>query len=82
MAYLQPQVFFNALDVAGTYGVLVLFGILPALMVYSQRYSGTTLATYQLVPGGKGVLVLVAAAAAAVIANQAVGSLLAAWTGS
>lgn len=75
LACLQPDVFFYALDVAGTYGVLVLFGILPALMVYSERYGKTTLSAYQLVPGGRGVLVLVAAVAAAIIANQALGSM-------
>ena len=38
MAVLNPDAFFAALDIAGTYGVLVLFGILPALMAWSERY--------------------------------------------
>lgn len=75
MACLEPDVFFNALEFAGTYGVLILFGILPALMVYSERYGGTTMSAYQLVPGGKGMLVAVAVAGAAVIGNQALGTL-------
>ncbi len=30
----------QALDLAGTYGVLSLFGVLPAASVWSQRYGG------------------------------------------
>ena len=38
-----PGVFLDALDFAGTYGVLVLFGLVPAAMAWSERYCGTTL---------------------------------------
>ena len=31
------QLFFSALDIAGTYGVLVLFGVLPAAMTWQVR---------------------------------------------
>ncbi|KAI5072584.1 hypothetical protein GOP47_0012690 [Adiantum capillus-veneris] len=34
---LNPDIFFKALDFAGTYGVLILFGILPAAMAWSER---------------------------------------------
>ena len=43
-----PGVFFSALDYAGTYGVLVLFGLLPAAMAWSERYSETTLTRVQV----------------------------------
>jgi tyrosine-specific transport protein len=32
-----PDIFFKALDYAGTYGVLLLFGIMPAAMAWSER---------------------------------------------
>ncbi|KAK9846332.1 hypothetical protein WJX81_001708 [Elliptochloris bilobata] len=73
-----PDLFFRALDIAGTYGVLVLFGVLPAAMAYSERYGDSTLTRFQVVPGGRASLVLVGALAGGVIVNQ----LLAAVTGS
>lgn len=33
-----PDLFFSALDFAGTYGVLTLFGLLPVAMAWSERY--------------------------------------------
>ena len=42
---------FRALDFAGTYGVLVLFGIVPAAMAWSERYNESTLSRTQIVPG-------------------------------
>ncbi|KAL1189217.1 hypothetical protein V5N11_032630 [Cardamine amara subsp. amara] len=37
LSLLDPEIFFKALDFAGTYGVLVLFGIIPAAMSWSDR---------------------------------------------
>ena len=37
-AVLFPDKFFAALDSAGTYGVLVLFGVITAAMAWQQRY--------------------------------------------
>ena len=34
----NPDVFLSALDTAGTFGVLTLFGCLPPLMAWSDRY--------------------------------------------
>ena len=34
-----PDIFFRALDYAGTYGVLLLFGLIPAAMAWSERCS-------------------------------------------
>jgi len=67
---LLQDVFFSALDFAGTYGVLVLFGLIPVWMVWSERFSGTTLSTIQVVGGGRPVLVGVAAVAAGIIGRE------------
>ncbi|KAK4855404.1 hypothetical protein QYF36_006976 [Acer negundo] len=37
LSLIDPEIFFKALDFAGTYGVLMLFGILPAAMCWSDR---------------------------------------------
>eukprot|EP00873_Tetraselmis_striata_P035180 jgi/Tetstr1/455444/TSEL_042273.t1 len=77
LAMLFPGVFFSALDAAGTYGVLVLFGLMPAWMVWQERY-GSTLppaADIRIVPGGKAMLCGVGGAATLVILNSAVASL-------
>jgi tyrosine-specific transport protein len=71
---------------AGTYGVLTLFGILPAAMAWQSRYGsqqqqqqeqqGPDMQSCQpLLPGGVPVLLAVGAAAAAVIAHEVVGLL-------
>ena len=38
LALTFPNLFFDALDFAGTYGVLTLFGLLPVAMAWSERY--------------------------------------------
>ncbi|KAL3611001.1 hypothetical protein D5086_002021 [Populus alba] len=62
----------GALDFAGTYGVLVLFGIIPAAMAWSDRYSSssTSIKLQQLVPGGKVTLSLVMGAAGFIILSE------------
>ncbi|EXB54671.1 hypothetical protein L484_022533 [Morus notabilis] len=72
LSLLDPEIFFKALDFAGTYGVLVLFGIIPAAMSWSDRYSASTLSTGlpQLVPGGKFTLSLVIGGAGYVIFSE------------
>ncbi len=37
-ALLKPDIFLSALDYAGTYGVMSLFGVLPAVLAWRQRY--------------------------------------------
>ncbi|CAN6560312.1 unnamed protein product [Malus baccata var. baccata] len=63
LSLLDPEIFFKALDFAGTYGVLVLFGIVPAVMSWSDRYSSSSssvgMKLPQLVPGGRLTLSLV-----------------------
>lgn len=53
-----PKIFLIALSYAGAFGAVILFGILPAAMVWSGRYY-KKLNTQQLVPGGKGMLLAV-----------------------
>ena len=46
---------FRALDNAGTFGILTLFGIIPAAMAWSMRYTGDESVPLvpPVVPGGK-----------------------------
>uniref|UniRef100_A0A0E0LPE4 Amino acid transporter transmembrane domain-containing protein n=1 Tax=Oryza punctata TaxID=4537 RepID=A0A0E0LPE4_ORYPU len=67
LSLLDPEIFFKALDFAGTYGgkdpfilslimnrFLVLFGVFPAAMSWSERYSDDLEAPVPpIVPGGK-----------------------------
>ncbi len=53
-----PQIFFKALNFAGGICAVVLFGILPALMVWKGRYV-KKMEKPKLVIGGKPVLVLI-----------------------
>lgn len=69
---------------AGTYGVLTLFGILPAAMAWSSRQSASAAAAgdaeggsgsinaVQLLPGGTPMLVAVGSAATCVIVYSSV----------
>ncbi|KMT14665.1 hypothetical protein BVRB_4g074330 [Beta vulgaris subsp. vulgaris] len=72
LALLDPEIFFKALDFAGTYGVLVLFGILPAAMSWSDRYltSPELPKVPQVVPGGKLTLSLVMGGASYIILSE------------
>jgi tyrosine-specific transport protein len=70
-ALLYPDIFLLALNSAGGFGAVILFGILPALMVWKGRYS-QQLGQPQLVPGGKPLLILIIAFALWVFALQLV----------
>lgn len=74
LSLLDPEIFFKALDFAGTYGVLVLFGIVPAAMSWSDRYSSSSssvgMKLPQLVPGGRLTLSLVVGGAGCVIFSE------------
>jgi hypothetical protein len=80
-ALLKPDIFLSALDYAGTYGVMSLFGVLPVVLAWKQRYGsgeGTVeearrmqVAVVELLPGGQPVLLATGLAASAVIINQA-----------
>ncbi|XP_024530937.1 uncharacterized protein LOC9646664 [Selaginella moellendorffii] len=76
LALLSPDIFFKALDFAGAYGVLVLFGILPASMAWSQRYSTSSLpAVPPMVPGGRLALGVMITGAGFIITTQFLSTL-------
>jgi tyrosine-specific transport protein len=72
-ALLAPGAFAGLLSAAGTYGVLVLFGVLPAVMAAVAR--GRAPDAPRLVPGGSLGLALVGGLAGAVIVNETVARL-------
>lgn len=67
----NPDIFLRALDLAGTYGIAVLFGVLPAAMAWRNREEVQGFP--QMVPGGRPVLALMMAAPIAVIAQKVLG---------
>ncbi len=68
-ALLYPAIFLIALNTAGGFGAVILFGILPALMVWKGRYT-QKLGHPELVPGGKPLLILIIGFAVGVMALQ------------
>lgn len=68
-ALLYPTIFLTALNAAGGFGAVILFGILPVLMVWQGRYI-QQLGFPQLLPGGKPVLITIMTFAIFVIILQ------------
>ncbi|KAH7435031.1 hypothetical protein KP509_06G046100 [Ceratopteris richardii] len=77
LALISPGIFFKALDFAGTYGVLTLFGLLPAAMAWNERYGEICIPSpfKPIVPGGRVVLCIVIAGAGYVITSDIISSL-------
>lgn len=87
-AFVYPKIFILALNYAGGFGAVILFGILPAAMVWSGRYgryskirqaekdARTNFEQSQIVPGGKIVLILVILLSCLVIGLQLAHELL------
>ena len=73
LAVSSPDIFYQALDYGGSFGVSTLFLLLPPIMVWKQRYSDdqALLTTKPMVPLGKITLGSMGTAAAAMIAQQA-----------
>lgn len=67
-AIVYPNVFEMALQYAGGFGAVILFGVLPALMVWTGR--DKHLANKRLVPGGRATLTAVIAFALGVFGVQ------------
>lgn len=73
LSLLSPTIFFDAIDLSGALGTSILFGIIPAVMVWELRYQNpttngpTTNSTTPWVPGGKLSLAAVIVIAIAVI---------------
>jgi len=70
-ALLFPGLFVTALEYAGGFGAVILFGVIPALMVWVGRYRLKLWTSYQ-VPGGKPILLLVIAFAITVFLVQCI----------
>ncbi|XP_057441465.1 uncharacterized protein LOC130733339 isoform X2 [Lotus japonicus] len=83
LSLLDPEIFFKALDFAGTYGVLVLFGVIPAAMSWSDRNSNSSSSSSssssvklpELVPGGRITLLLVLGGSGFVIVSELIENL-------
>lgn len=71
---LDPRAFLTALEFAGTYGVVVLLGFLPALMVWAARYWKGIQSDYQ-VAGGRVMLGLTMLATVAIVIVEMVNRL-------
>jgi tyrosine-specific transport protein len=57
-SFIYPNLFFKALNFAGGVCAVILFGLLPAGMVWMGRYRKQIPSSYS-VPGGKGALIVV-----------------------
>lgn len=68
-SYAYPQIFLTALNYAGAFGAVILFGIIPVLMVWKGRYTEGRIGA-RLVPGGKTSLILIGAFAVLVFVMQ------------
>lgn len=55
---IYPKIFLSALNYAGAFGAVILFGMLPAIMVWKGRYH-KKMGELEIVPGGKILLALV-----------------------
>lgn len=71
-ALLHPRAFLGALEYAGAFGVVVLLCLMPALMVWSGRYSLKLPKGYQA-PGGKPALLFVMVLSAFIILLEILG---------
>lgn len=69
LALMYPRIFLTALNYAGAFGAVILFGILPALMIWIGRYR-KNMGSAPMVPGGRGTVAAVLLFAFWVIAMQ------------
>ncbi|WP_414564869.1 MULTISPECIES: amino acid permease [unclassified Anabaena] len=69
---INPSIFFTALDVAGTFSISVLGGIIPALMTWKQRQEQQKFHGWHqsLVPGGQITLMMMMGIASVLIVKQ------------
>ena len=66
LSILSPTIFFDAIDISGAFGISILFGIIPAVMTWKQRYQSKE-KTMQMVGGGKVTLAMMIAVAVAIL---------------
>src|SRR5262249_33257116 len=69
IALIYPQLFFKAFNFAGGICAVILFGLMPVAMVWIGRYRKESLSMYRL-PGGKPILLLIAAFALLILFVQ------------
>lgn len=67
--FLDPTLFITALQLAGGFGAMTLFGVLPILFVWMGRYKHHYTLEYQFIPGGKFTLSLLFLFAISVLAS-------------
>jgi tyrosine-specific transport protein len=65
---INPNIFFTALDFAGTFSISILGGIIPAMTTWKQRQQQQH--TNRLVPGGKLTLIIMIGVALGIILKQ------------
>ena len=70
LSAVNPNIFFIALDYAGTFSISILSGILPAIMAWKLRYSQDDQSYGCFVPGGRVTLVAIIGIAAALIGEH------------
>ncbi|MBR8838174.1 MAG: tyrosine transporter [Stigonema ocellatum SAG 48.90 = DSM 106950] len=70
LSVINPSIFFSALDYAGTFGVSVLIGIIPALMSWKQPQEQSNTMNPLIVPGGKLTLIVMIGVALVLIGKQ------------
>jgi tyrosine-specific transport protein len=69
LSLIYPQLFFKALNFAGGICTAILFGLMPAIMVWIGRYHRASSSAYRM-PGGKPALVLIMAFALFILVTQ------------
>ncbi len=74
LALVCPLLFFKALNFAGGFCAVLLFGIMPAVIVWIGRYRKSTKTSY-VVPGGKFLLIFVLAFACFIFLFQLLNTL-------
>lgn len=72
---ISPDIFLQALDAAGTYGIAILFGGLPAAMAWRNRRKEDTKGFTPFLGGGDAMLAAVALIPALLIGNKIVEGL-------
>ena len=68
-AFVYPGVFITALNMAGGFAAVILFGAMPVLMVWALRYI-RLVKTIPIVPGGRSVLIVVLCVAVAIFSLE------------
>ncbi|MCH9611020.1 MAG: Tyrosine-specific transport protein [Chlamydiales bacterium] len=69
LAYLYPSIFLHALNLAGGISAVILFGVMPALMVWILRYK-KKISLSPLLPAGRVLLTVVLIVAFAIFALE------------